>query len=46
MEDQKFWERGDPNSINPELGIEKQAELLPYDVQFEFPKEKLVIGLY
>ena len=26
-----MFERGDPGSINPELGVDEQADLLPYN---------------
>lgn len=32
------------NSINPNLGIDEQAELLPYDKKWEFPIERLKLG--
>ncbi|CAH0397497.1 unnamed protein product [Chilo suppressalis] len=31
-------------TLNPDLGIDEQAELLPYDEKFEFPPEKLTLG--
>ncbi|XP_048480770.1 vascular endothelial growth factor receptor 1 isoform X3 [Plutella xylostella] len=39
-----YFNEGVAGSINPELGIDEQAELLPYDNKFEFPAEKLVLG--
>jgi len=39
------FEIGSPESINPELPFDEQAELLPYDRTWEFPKEKLVLGM-
>ncbi|CAH0721653.1 unnamed protein product, partial [Brenthis ino] len=39
-----YFNEGLPKSINPELGIDEQAELLPYDERFEFPSEKLQFG--
>lgn len=41
-----YFNEGLPKSINPELGIDEQAELLPYDERFEFPPEKLQLGKY
>eukprot|EP00094_Tigriopus_californicus_P013068 TCALIF_12637-PA protein Name:"Similar to kdrl Vascular endothelial growth factor receptor kdr-like (Danio rerio)" AED:0.19 eAED:0.19 QI:50/0.85/1/1/0.42/0.5/8/39/535 len=35
---------GDPKSINPELPIEEQTDLLPYDDDIEFPKDRLKLG--
>ena len=37
----KMFENGDPGSINPEMGADDQADLLPYNKGFEFPPEKL-----
>ncbi|XP_041972699.1 vascular endothelial growth factor receptor 1 isoform X2 [Aricia agestis] len=39
-----YFKEGVPKSLNPDLGIDEQAELLPYDEKFEFPPEKLIIG--
>ncbi|XP_038213359.1 vascular endothelial growth factor receptor 1 isoform X2 [Zerene cesonia] len=39
-----YFKEGVPKSLNPDLGIDEQAELLPYDDRFEFPPEKLVLG--
>lgn len=38
------FEMGAPESINPELPVDEQADLLPYDRTWEFPREKLVLG--
>ena len=35
------FEHGRPDEINPELGVDDQADLLPYNRKFEFPFEKL-----
>lgn len=39
-----YFKEGVKKSINPDLGIDEQAELLPYDDKFEFPSDKLVLG--
>ncbi|XP_039745635.1 vascular endothelial growth factor receptor 1 isoform X2 [Pararge aegeria] len=39
-----YFKEGVTRSLNPELGIDEQAELLPYDERFEFPPEKLQFG--
>ncbi|XP_072942259.1 vascular endothelial growth factor receptor 1 isoform X2 [Epargyreus clarus] len=39
-----YFNEGVTKSINPELGIDEQAELLPYNDKFEFPPEKLKWG--
>lgn len=41
-----YFKEGVINSLNPDLGIDEQAELLPYDEKFEFPREKLNLGLF
>lgn len=38
------FENGAVESWNPDLGIEDQAELLPYDKRWEFPRDKLKLG--
>lgn len=38
------FEKGAVENINPELGIDEQAELLPYDQKWEFPTENLKLG--
>lgn len=35
---------GDPEAINPELGVDDQADLLPYKREFEFARDKLKLG--
>lgn len=40
------FEKGAVENINPELGIDDQAELLPYDRKWEFPIEQLKLGKY
>ncbi|XP_018563845.1 vascular endothelial growth factor receptor 1-like [Anoplophora glabripennis] len=38
------FQKGAVENINPELGIDEQAELLPYDQKWEFPIEHLKLG--
>lgn len=38
------FEDGNPACIDPNLGLEVQADLLPYDKQYEFPREHLKLG--
>lgn len=35
---------GDVNGFNPELALDVQADLLPYDRKYEFPRNKLKLG--
>ncbi|KAF4525589.1 hypothetical protein B566_EDAN015527 [Ephemera danica] len=39
------FETGATECINPDLGVEEQAELLPYDKKWEFPRDKLKLAL-
>lgn len=38
------FEEGNIDSINPDMSLDEQADLLPYDKKFEFPREKLKLG--
>ncbi|XP_018563787.1 vascular endothelial growth factor receptor 1 isoform X2 [Anoplophora glabripennis] len=38
------FQKGAVENINPELGLDEQAELLPYDQKWEFPIEHLKLG--
>ncbi|XP_055298875.1 vascular endothelial growth factor receptor 1-like isoform X17 [Sitodiplosis mosellana] len=38
------FEEGNPESINPDLALDEQADLLPYDKKYEFPREKIKLG--
>lgn len=38
------FEDGDINGLNPELALNEQANLLPYDIKYEFPRNKLKLG--
>ncbi|XP_023245876.1 vascular endothelial growth factor receptor 1-like [Copidosoma floridanum] len=38
------FEEGALDRINPELTLDEQAELLPYDRRWEFPRERLKLG--
>jgi len=42
---EKEWRSGDVEKINPELGLEDQANYLPYDSKWEFPRTKLHLGM-
>lgn len=35
------FEKGNVESINPDLALDEQADLLPYDKKYEFPRDKL-----
>lgn len=38
------FEEGALECLNPELTVDDQAELLPYDKKWEFPRECLKFG--
>ncbi|XP_076382319.1 vascular endothelial growth factor receptor 1 [Megalopta genalis] len=38
------FEKGNVENLNPDLTVDDQADLLPYDNKWEFPKEKLKLG--
>ncbi|RZF38825.1 hypothetical protein LSTR_LSTR000528 [Laodelphax striatellus] len=38
------FDEGAAGSINPELSIFEQADLLPYNLKYEFPRDKLKLG--
>jgi hypothetical protein len=38
--------KGSVKNINPELSIEEQIEMLPYDKRWEFPRNRLKLGLF
>ena len=38
------FEEGALDCINPELTVNDQAELLPYDRKWEFPRDRLKLG--
>lgn len=40
----KIFENGQMELFNPEMPLDEQIDLLPYDSRFEFPKERLRLG--
>ena len=40
----KNFEQGNAAGINSNLTLEEQADLLPYDKKYEFPRKKLKLG--
>lgn len=40
-----MFDKGNPESINPDLPIDEQTELLPYDKRWEFPRDRLKLGI-
>lgn len=39
-----MFNEGDPESLNPEMSIDQQAELLPYDTKYEVPRDSIIFG--
>lgn len=39
-----IFDKGNPESINPDLPVDEQTELLPYDKRWEFPRDRLKLG--
>ncbi|XP_023218467.1 vascular endothelial growth factor receptor 1-like, partial [Centruroides sculpturatus] len=39
-----LFDKGQIEMFNPEMSLEDQVELLPYDHRWEFPKERLKLG--
>ena len=37
--------QGDPGRMNPDAPLEEQVDLLPYDPKWEFPRNRLVLGI-
>ncbi|XP_063602901.1 vascular endothelial growth factor receptor 1-like [Penaeus indicus] len=42
LEDHKIFVRGCPESLNPQLGLDQQADLLPYDTKYEVPRDLII----
>lgn len=40
--EQKMFLEGDPSSINPDISIEQQAELLPYNDKYEVSRDSII----
>ena len=38
------FEEGAIECLNPDLTVDDQADLLPYDRKWEFPRDKLKLG--
>ena len=37
--------QGDPGRMNPDAPLEDQVALIPYDPKWEFPRNRLVLGI-
>lgn len=35
---------GSPENLNPEIGLDQQADLLPYDTKYEVPRDSIIFG--
>ncbi|XP_055309598.1 platelet-derived growth factor receptor alpha-like [Sitodiplosis mosellana] len=40
----QYFEQGNVEGINSNLTLDEQADLLPYDKKYEFPRDKLKLG--
>ncbi|KAJ6641852.1 Vascular endothelial growth factor receptor 1 [Pseudolycoriella hygida] len=38
------FDDGNPEGLNPDLALHEQADLLPYNKRYEFPRDKLKLG--
>ena len=36
---------GDPGLINPAISLDEQINLLPYDPKWEFPRNRIILGI-
>ena len=36
---------GDPGRINPDVSLDEQIDLLPYNPKWEFPRDGLILGI-
>jgi FMS-like tyrosine kinase 1 len=39
-----LFDQGQPELFNPDMPLDEQVELLPYDKRWEFPRERLKLG--
>jgi hypothetical protein len=37
--------KGKPNEMNDDLSLDDQIEILPYDRRWEFPRNRLKLGM-
>ncbi len=37
--------QGDPGRMNPDVPLGDQVALIPYDPKWEFPRNRLVLGI-
>ncbi|KAG7154155.1 Vascular endothelial growth factor receptor 3-like [Homarus americanus] len=42
LKEQKLFNDGDPDRLNPEIGLDQQAELLPYNTKYEVPRDSII----
>nr|WOX59906.1 receptor tyrosine kinase PVR1 [Gecarcinus lateralis] len=42
LREQKMFIEGDPSSLNPEISLEQQAELLPYNTKYEVSRDSII----
>ena len=44
--DRKAFVYGNPSSVNPDLPLWQQADILPYNLKLEVPRESIILGEY
>lgn len=42
LEDQRMFVTGAPENLNPDLGLDQQADLLPYDTKYEVQRDSII----
>nr|WOX59908.1 receptor tyrosine kinase PVR1A1 [Carcinus maenas] len=42
LREQKMFMDGDPNNLNPDIPLEQQAELLPYNTKYEVSRDSII----
>ncbi|KAK4316390.1 hypothetical protein Pmani_012440 [Petrolisthes manimaculis] len=42
LKEQQMFNEGDPGSLNPQITVDQQAELLPYNSKYEVPRDSII----
>ncbi|KAK3861992.1 hypothetical protein Pcinc_032098 [Petrolisthes cinctipes] len=43
LKEQQMFNEGDPASLNPQITVDQQAELLPYNSKYEVPRDSIIL---
>lgn len=46
LEDHRTFVEGSPENLNPNISLDQQADLLPYDTKFEVPRNSIIFGKF